>query len=139
MSGDFIDSSVLVYLVDESDIEKRWTAQSLVADALADGTGRISFQVVQETLNVFTGRLRTPMSPHDAERLLQLILEPLWKVMPSPQLYRRCLEIKARYRYSFYDSLIIAAALEDGCTRLLSEDLQDGQRIDGLVIANPFK
>jgi predicted nucleic acid-binding protein len=54
MSGDFIDSSVLVYLVDESDIEKRWTAQSLVADALADGTGRISFQVVQETLNVVT-------------------------------------------------------------------------------------
>jgi predicted nucleic acid-binding protein len=59
--------------------------------------------------------------------------------MPSRELYRRCLEIKIRYRYSFYDSLIIAAALEDGCTRLLSEDLQHGQRIEGMVITNPFQ
>jgi predicted nucleic acid-binding protein len=43
------------------------------------------------------------------------------------------------YRYRFYDSLIIAAALASGCIRLLSEDLQDGQRIEGLTIENPFR
>ena len=140
MSDDFIDSSVLVYLVDESNAEKRRIAEQVARSALDEGTGSISFQVVQETLNVVTGtKLVTPMTPLDAERFLATILDPLWKVMPSRELYRRCLEIKARYRYSFYDSLIIAAALEDGCTQLLSEDLQDGQRIEGLVITNPFR
>lgn len=60
-------------------------------------------------------------------------------VMPSSALYGRALELQARYHYSFYDSLILAAALESGCTRVLSEDLQDCQRIEGLTIENPFK
>ena len=46
--------------------------------------------------------------------------------------------LQGRYGYSFYDSLIIAAALEVGCTRLYSEDLQHDQRIHGLTIVNPF-
>ena len=58
---------------------------------------------------------------------------------PSQGLYHRALDIQARYRYGFYDALIIAAALDAGCTRLYSEDLQHGQRIDGLIIENPFK
>jgi len=44
-----------------------------------------------------------------------------------------------RYRFSFYDSLIVAAALDAGCKTLYSEDLQQGQRIDGLTIQNPFR
>jgi predicted nucleic acid-binding protein len=55
-----------------------------------------------------------------------------------PGLYHRALDIQARYRYGFYDALIIAAALSDGCSRLYSEDFQDGQRIEGLTIVNPF-
>jgi len=58
--------------------------------------------------------------------------------MPSEALYRRALEIKPRYGYSFYDSLIIAAALTAGCRRVYSEDLQHGQRIGQLTIVNPF-
>jgi predicted nucleic acid-binding protein len=54
------------------------------------------------------------------------------------QLYQRALDIQARYRYGFYDALIIAAALEAGCIRLYSEDLQHGQRIERLTIENPF-
>lgn len=140
MSGDFLDSSVLVYLVDETDLEKRRIAEDVLRRALDDESGCISFQVVQETLNVITSnKLITPMTPEGAARFLDSVLDPLWKVMPSRELYRRCLELKARYRYSFYDSLIIAAALEDGCTRLLSKDLQHGQRIEGLQIINPFR
>ncbi|MBA3636750.1 MAG: PIN domain-containing protein, partial [Rubrobacteraceae bacterium] len=67
------------------------------------------------------------------------VLGPLWTVSPSLALYRRTLDLQARYRYSFYDSLIIAAALDAGCTRLYSEDLQDGQRIEGLTVENPFR
>ena len=67
-----------------------------------------------------------------------LSVPPLWSVMPSTRLYRHALDVRERYRFSFYDSLIVAAALEAGCTRLLSEDLQDGQVIEGLRIENPF-
>ena len=56
----------------------------------------------------------------------------------SLSLYRRALDIQARYRYGFYDSLIVAAALDAGCTRLYSEDLQDGQKIEALTIENPL-
>jgi predicted nucleic acid-binding protein len=49
------------------------------------------------------------------------------------------LDLQTRYRYGFYDSLVIAAALDAGCTRLYSEDLQDGQRIEGLTVENPFR
>jgi len=56
----------------------------------------------------------------------------------STHFYHRGLDIQGRYRYSFDDSLIVAAALEVGCTRLFSEDLQDGQLIETLTIENPF-
>jgi predicted nucleic acid-binding protein len=139
MSDDFIDSSVLVYIADGTDVRKARLAEDLVVKGVLLNNSSISFQVVQETLNVITGKLALTASPPEAADFFRRVLDPLWKVMPSRELYRRCLEIKIRYRYSFYDSLIIAAALEDGCTRLLSEDLQHGQRIEGMVITNPFQ
>ena len=54
-------------------------------------------------------------------------------------LYHRGLDLQIRYRFSFYDSLIVAAALEAGCKTLYSEDLQHAQEIEGLTIANPFR
>ena len=139
MSGDFIDSNVFVYLFDETDERKREIASKIVESALQAHSASISFQVVQETLNVVTRKLPTPMTAEDAERFLEHVLGPLWKVSPSLALYRRTLDLQARYRYSYYDSLIIAAALDAGCTRLYSEDLQDGQRIEGLTVENPFR
>jgi predicted nucleic acid-binding protein len=53
-------------------------------------------------------------------------------------LYERCLQVQQRWKFSFYDALIVAAALDAGCTRLISEDLQHDQRIDRLRIENPF-
>ena len=138
MSADFFDSNVLLYLVDESDPGKRTTAERLVAQGLQTGEARISFQVVQETLNVITRKVQVPTNPDDARRFLGEVLIPLWRIMPTHALYERALDIQARYRYSFYDSLIIAAALAAGCTRLYSEDLQHGQQIEGVRIENPF-
>ncbi len=138
MNDDFIDSNILVYANSHSDPRKRAVARELVQRAL-DGDGVISFQVVQETLNVLTTKLPSRVSHADADELLRGVLEPLWKVMPTPALYQRALDLQDRYRYSFYDSLIIAAALTGGCTRLYSEDLQHGQQIEGLTIVNPFR
>jgi predicted nucleic acid-binding protein len=139
MSGEFIDSNVFVYLFDETDERKRGVAEGIVGSALRTGGASISFQVVQETLNVVTRKLPAPMTAEDAKRFMERVLAPLWRVSPSSALYRRGLDLQARYRYGFYDSLIVAAALDAGCARLYSEDLQDGQRIEGLAIENPFK
>lgn len=138
MSGDFLDSNVFVYLFDETDERKRDAAEEIVNSALQNQNARISFQVVQETLNVVTRKVAAPMAAEGAKRFMEEVLTPLWRVSPSPALYNRALDVQARYRYGFYDSLIIAAALGAGCTRLYSEDLQDGQQIEGLTIENPF-
>ncbi|HET7313231.1 PIN domain-containing protein [Salinisphaera sp.] len=138
MSDDFIDSNVFVYLFDETDAHKNAIARRVIEDALADGTGAISYQVVQETLHVIMRKLPVPVTSPDAKQFLHRVLEPLWQIMPSATLIAGGIDIQDRYRYGFYDSLIIAAALEAGCKRLLSEDMQHGQRIDRLTIENPF-
>ena len=137
MSADeFLDSNILVYSVDARAPEKMERAHELVGRSLTNGSGCISYQVVQETLNVLTGKLG--MSANSIRRLLDEILVPLWQVYPSAPLYHDAISVQGRYGFSFYDSLIVAAALEAGCTRLYSEDLQHGQQIERLTILNPF-
>jgi predicted nucleic acid-binding protein len=116
MSDEFITSNVFVYLFDETDERRREIASKIVESALRAHSASISFQVVQETLNVLTRKLPTPMTTEDAGRFLERVLEPLWRISPSLALYRRTLDLQARFRYSFYDSLIIASALDAGCT-----------------------
>jgi predicted nucleic acid-binding protein len=138
MSASFIDSNVFVYLLDERSHDKTALARQLVRDGLERLDAVISFQVVQETLNVVTRRIPAPLTAHDAAGFLGRFLAPLWQVMPSADLYRRGLEIQERYGFSFYDALIVAAALSAGCTTLYSEDFQHGQRIERLTVVNPF-
>lgn len=134
---DFLDSNVLVYLFDQVEPAKRERAEQLVSQCLSNGSGCISYQVVQETLNVLVRRLG--VSHADVSQFMDDVLIPLWQVYPSPSLYRTTLSIHSRYGFSFYDSLIVAAALETGCTRLYTEDLQDEQRIGPLTVVNPFR
>ncbi len=136
---DFFDSNIFIYLVDEANPAKQATAERLIALALAENSACISFQVVQETLHVLTRKFSRCVPPEVVTAILNHSLLPFWHVQPSAALYVRTLELQERYQYSFYDSLILAAALESGCTRLLSEEFQDGQRIEGLTIENPFK
>jgi len=137
MSADsFIDSNVFIYLWDKTDPDKQQQANTLVENAIEQGNGCISHQVVQETLNIVTRKLG--FNQEDTNRLLNRVLLPLWKVMPTSALYQRGIDIHFRYRFSFYDSLIIAAALEYGCTTLYSEDLQHAQQIKRLTVKNPF-
>ena len=132
----FLDTNVFVYMFDETDDYKRTTAESLVRQALEGRNGCISSQVVQETVNVLTGKLGA--LPHQVRRIFEHVLLPLWQINPSENLYHRGLDLKMRYGYSFYDSLIVAAAIESGCKTLYSEDLQHGQQIGDLTIRNPF-
>ena len=132
----FLDTNVLLYLFDETDEAKRTVAESIVRRSLTDGDGCISWQVVQESLNVLRRKLGA--TPEEAGRFLDDVLLPLWSVYPSSGLYREGLRLQSRYRFAWYDSLIVAAALEANCTTLLSEDLQHGQTIDRLTVRDPF-
>ena len=136
---DFFDTNVLVYVFDRTDPRRRSIAEGLLSQALERGSAAISFQVVQETLNVVTRKIKPALTAQEAEATLLGILAPLWRVMPSAALYAHALRLQEQLALSFYDSLIVAAALEAGCKRLLTEDLQHGQRIEGLRIENPFK
>lgn len=138
MSADFLDTNLFVYLFDQRDPRKQSKAAELIKGAIAGGNAVISAQVVQETLNVITRRLPVPAKPKDAVQFLRDLLLPLWRINPTPRMYERSLEIQRRYGFSFYDGMILAAALEGGCRRLLTEDRQNGQVIDGLTITNPF-
>lgn len=135
----FVDSNIFVYMLDISAPAKRQRARELVYGLLDDRTGCISYQIVQEALNVLIGKLGEP--PDAVTSFLEEVLLPLWRINEinaTPELYRSGLRIQARYGFSFYDSLIVAAALAAGCTTLYSEDMQEGQRIEGLTIRNPF-
>jgi predicted nucleic acid-binding protein len=134
----FLDTNVFVYTFDGRDASKRARARSLVQTALETGSGLTSFQVVQEFLNVATRKFAVPLEVDDCALYIDRVLGPLCEVHSSIGLYHRAVEIQERWRLSFYDSLIVSAALSASCTTLFSEDLQDGQRIREITVRNPF-
>jgi predicted nucleic acid-binding protein len=98
----------------------------------------ISWQVVQEFLNVSTRKFKIPLKAEDAQLYLQKVLDPLCMILPGLALYESALEIMGQTRYSFSDSLILAGAKSGECAIIYSEDLQNGQQVDGVKIVNPF-
>jgi predicted nucleic acid-binding protein len=138
MSGSFFDSNIVLYTLDRANVEKRGISREVLNRSVEEGAATISFQVVQEVLNTVSRKFEPRFTLEQAHHLLEEILVPMWRVAPSQSLYELGLDLRERYRYSFYDSLIIAAALSSGCDRLYTEDLQHGQRIEGLSIVNPF-
>lgn len=134
----FIDTDIFVYTFDKSSPEKRASAMEIVQTALDTGHGIISYQVAQEFINVASKKFVKPLRTRDQLEYLDRVLSPLLEIFPSIDLYRKGVILSDRYGYSFYDSLIIAAALTGGCKTLYSEDLQHGQKIEGILIQNPF-
>ena len=135
----FVDTNVFVYHLDASDERKHAVAEQIVRSALRERSACISFQVVQECLNVVCSKARIGLSVEQAKAYLDAVLLPLMAVGASAELYQRALAIRARWQLSFHDSLVVAAALMAGCTRLLSEDLSHGQRFETLTVIDPFR
>jgi predicted nucleic acid-binding protein len=133
----FLDTNILVYLVDQSSSNQK-VSQHIVLNALRSGNGIISSQVIQEFLNLATGKFFIKFKSTDITNFLNEILFPLCLVYPDFELFESALDIKAETHYSFYDSLIIAAALRANCGVLYTEDMQSGQSVRGLEIVNPY-
>lgn len=134
----FLDTNIFVYSFDPNEKSKCAIARDLIQDALLEQSGCISSQVIQEFLNISTRRFTPPLTSQDSEKYLNSVLATLCRIFTSIELYRKSIAIFERWKYSFYDSMIIAAALQTNCRILYSEDLQHNQNIQDLTIVNPF-
>ena len=134
----FIDTNILVYSFDFESFEKKKIGDDIIKSAITENKGCISYQVIQEFLNVSTKKFEVPLSLSDCKKYLDNVLAPLCEIFTSVELYHRALDVMERWQYSFYDSLIIAAALQSDSKILYSEDLQHNQKIQSIKIVNPF-
>lgn len=134
----FLDSNILLYCFDPADPRKQRIARMLMDGAVHEGRGVISSQVCQEFCNVMLHKLAVPIPTRDLEAYLESTVYPLIRVLPSPRLFAGALATHQQTQYRFYDSLIVAAALESGVPILYSEDLQHDRLIGDLRIVNPF-
>ena len=127
----FLDTNILVYAFAAND------RRSDTAEALLAAGGVVSVQVLNEFVNVSRRKLGLEWSEiRKALTILRALLDP-----PQPltvELHEAAIDIAHRYGFHFYDSLILAAALQAGCDVLYSEDLQSRQRVDRLTVRNPF-
>ncbi len=132
MADRFFDTNVLLYLLSAEP-----GRADRVEEVLAAG-GTISVQVLNEFTSVALRKLG--MKVAEVREALAPIIDICQVIALTTQIHQRGLAVAERYRFSFYDALIVAAALESGCTTLFSEDLQDGQVIDQtLTVRNPFQ
>jgi predicted nucleic acid-binding protein len=134
----FLDTNLIIYTFDKHAHEKRAAAQALLMQALHTQKGCISWQVIQEFMNVARHKFSSPLNALDCQLYLNEVLEPICEIYPDIVVYQKALEINHRWQYRFFDALIISAALKAQCHILYSEDLQHKQRIESLQIINPF-
>ena len=134
----FLDTNIFVYSFDQTAPTKAQTATALIRKAIATQKGIISFQVVQEFFNVALRRFAQPMRPADAEQYLATVFRPLLAIHSSQALYSEALRLQSQASLSWYDSIIVSAAIQAQCDVLFSEDLQHGQRFGSLRVTNPF-
>lgn len=135
----FLDTNIFVYSIDSSaeQEEKRDVARRLVKTHIREMSGVISIQVIQEFFQVSTTKIRTPISVEDALEFMQYMAS-LQIVTPDFDMVVAAVRIRQRHSISFWDALILQAAKTADCFQVLSEDLQDGFRLDDLAVKNPF-
>ena len=134
----FLDTNIFIYSLDPSAPQKSQTALQLIQRAVVTKKGIVSYQVVQEFFHVALKRFAVPMKTADAEQYLISIFRPLLGVHSSPALFTDALQLQSKSGFSWYDSLIVAAAIQAKCDFLFTEDLQHGQRFGTLQVLNPF-
>ena len=131
VSKPFIDSNVVLYLL-SGDAEKADRAEALLQSG-----GMISVQVLNEVASVCRRKLK--MQWVEVQALL-LAVKSACDVFPlTLASHERAIELAKRFQFSLYDANIVASALMAGAEVLLSEDMQSGMLVDGLLIRNPFQ
>jgi len=134
----FLDTNIIIYAYDASAGEKHRIAKKIFVELWDSGLGVISTQVLQEFFVNVTQKIPKTLDKRLAKDIVSDLLK--WDVVVNDgESIIEAIEILLRYGCSFWDSLIIEAAIRSGAVVLLSEDLSHGQIINGLTIKNPFK
>src|SRR5512137_2152008 len=135
----FVDTNILVYDRDERDASKHERAAAWMKVLWREpGLGVVSGQVLSEFYWTVTKKLRPGLSEALARRYLQALFA--WEVVPvDDAAIAEAWAVQERFGFSFWDSLVVAAARLSRCRVLLTEDLQDGQDLDGLRVVSPFE
>ena len=133
----FVDTNVLVYAEDVSAGRKHQAARDLLIQLWNDADGVVSVQVLQEFYVTLTRKVGKPLN---ATKALAIVKEYLaWVVVDNtPKLLVAAVGLQQRAQLSFWDALVVQAALDAGCDRLYSEDLNAGHKFGSLTIVNPF-
>lgn len=131
----FIDSNILVYTDDQDSPEKQKAALDLIEEGRLQRSGVISTQVLQEYFVATTCKLK--VKPEIARRKVEIFAR-LDIVQVDLNLILSAIDLHRLHALAFWDALIVSAALANACSVLYSEDLQTGQRLNGLQVVNPF-
>ena len=133
----FVDTNVLIYAFDRSAGAKHELGSEIVMGLWDSGFGVTSTQVLQEFFVNVTRKIPKPMEGRLAKQIISDLLK--WDIVINDgDSILDAVDIHLRYGYSFWDALIIEAALQAGASFLLTEDLSHGQTLRGLTIRNPF-
>ena len=132
----FLDTNVLIYSIDGKDPAKQAVARDIVVSAVRGGGFLMSAQVLNEFSNIALLKLKLSVEETRKfvsffSRICVVSLESRWT--------DAALLLKQRYETQFFDSLLLAAAQENGCDEILTEDLNDGQMYGSVKAVNPFK
>ncbi len=139
MNGDriFVDTNILVYGHDQDAGQKHHAARLILLELWQERCGVLSTQVIQEYYVTMTRKLLHPIPPAKVRDLLKDYFT--WSIeLNDPLSILNASRIEEKYKISFWDALIVAAASRAKAQKILTEDLQAGQVIDGILIENPF-
>jgi predicted nucleic acid-binding protein len=131
----FVDTNIFVYADDRGAKSKRVRARGVLSELIGARRAVVSTQVMQEYFVAAIKKLG--LSPGRA-RIRVERLNRLDVVVIRPELVLGAIDLCRLHPLSFWDALVVRSASAAGCGRLLSEDMQDGQIIDGVRIENPF-
>ncbi len=132
-----VDTNVLVYALALDD-ERSLRAQELITELVDLNALRTSTQILQELYSVATKKIKNPLSPAQALAYVdKLATCPV--IVNDVNTIRDAAKLSSREPISFWDALLIAAAVKGRCARLYTEDMQHGRTIHGVQIVNPFR
>ena len=132
----FFDTNVLIYTDDRAAPAKQRRALELVAEHRRAGTGVVSLQVLQEYFVTVTRKLQ--VEAQVARRKVELLAEFDVAAPGLPDILA-AIDLHRLHKFSFWDALILRAAMQTGCAVLFSEDMQQAREVDGVRIVNPFR
>jgi predicted nucleic acid-binding protein len=133
----FVDTNILIYAEDRDAKEKHLVARDLVVELWDSREGVLSVQVLHEFYINVTRKLKKPLSPSRARDIVEEYLT--WTIVDNTgRMLLDAIELQRKAQLSFWDSLVVQAAIDSGCDKLYTENLNAGQRIGSVTIVNPF-